>query len=141
MGCRKASTWTAASLSGMGCRSQPNKARPSWGHSYAPLCVRAAELVLRYIDGVCRWSVRNSASHYVSTICFVAAVFCDCFGRILRDIGGQQNNNLLRAKPLFRHPQAPLPSPFSHTAWSKKAWSGHRLFNHRSPDHNQANRG
>ena len=42
------------------------------------------------------------------------------------DINTSMNNDLLRAKPLFRHPQAPLPSPFSHTAWSKKARSGQR---------------
>jgi len=41
----------------------------------------------------------------------------------------KEHNNQLRAKPLPRHLQAPLPSHFSHNAWSqkvRKARSGHQ---------------
>jgi hypothetical protein len=48
----------------------------------------------------------------------IEAANSKCFG-----MATKQNNNLLRAKPLFRSPQVPLPSPFPHSAWSKKTRS------------------
>jgi hypothetical protein len=36
----------------------------------------------------------------------------------------KQCHNLLRAKPLLRHDQAPFQDSFSQNAWSKKARSG-----------------